>query len=70
MKMDPFQSFIVKYTLAMLIGTFVLVFSSSYFNAYFKAKAYNRLTGSNVSTWEAMYVPLYISKPELEYNED
>ena len=28
--------------------------------AYFEAKAYNRVTGENVSTWDAMWIELRV----------
>lgn len=29
-------------------------------SAYFEAKAYNRITGANVSTWDAMFLELRV----------
>lgn len=32
------------------------------FSAYMEAKTYNKLTGSNVTTWDAMFVTLRVSE--------
>ncbi len=34
-----------------------------YFSASMEAKAFNRITGNNVSTWDAMWVELRIPAP-------
>lgn len=31
--------------------------------SYFEAKAYNRVTGANVSVWDAMWVRLMVTNP-------
>jgi Na+-transporting methylmalonyl-CoA/oxaloacetate decarboxylase gamma subunit len=38
----------------------VLVLIFWVFPAYFEARAFNRLTGRNASTWEAMWVELRV----------
>lgn len=46
--------------LSLIVGLFMLLFSLSICSAYYKAKAYNRITNSNVTTWEAMNIKLII----------
>lgn len=45
-------------TVALIIGMLGYWFISS----YFEARAFNRITGSGVSTWEAMFVELRVQE--------
>lgn len=46
----------------VILLIFFVVFGLSHWvvRSYFEAQAYNRITGSNVSTWDAMYVELRV----------
>ena len=44
--------------LAVLVG----IVCFQVFSAYMEAQTYNRVTGSNVSTWEALWVELRIQE--------
>lgn len=40
-----------------------ITFCACYFDAYFEAKAYERITGIKVITWDAMFVDLRVMEP-------
>lgn len=52
-----------------LLGySFVLVMVAIFWavSSHFEARTYNRLTGSNVSTWDAMFVQLrVVGQPQV-----
>ena len=46
----------------IVIGFVVLMlFGGVFVQPYFEAQAYNRITGSNVSTWDAIWVQLRVN---------
>jgi multisubunit Na+/H+ antiporter MnhB subunit len=45
---------------AAVIGAIVLSLAAWVVPSYFEAQAYNRVTGSNVSTWDAMWIELRV----------
>lgn len=47
---------------AFLLGLVVFYGGWWVFASYCEASAYNRITGSNVSTWDAMFVELRVTK--------
>ncbi len=49
--------------LAMLCSGILVLFLLAWIGkSYFEAAAYNRLTGSSVSTWDAMFVELRVQE--------
>lgn len=46
--------------LAACIFILALSFGAFAVAAYFEARAYNNVTGSNVSTWDAMFIDLRV----------
>ena len=54
-----------------VLGTAVLVVILGFSTAchavssYFEARSYNRLTGSEVTTWDAMFVDLRVQAPPI-----
>lgn len=53
----------------MLVLTFAifgaLSFGYSWFDARGRARAFNRVTGKNVSTWDAMWLELRVVEPSI-----
>ena len=41
-------------------ASLLLIVGFAYMSAYFEAAAYNRITGKNVSAWDAMFVKLRV----------
>lgn len=44
----------------LIIAVLILTGAALWFTAYYEAKAYNRITGSKVTTWEAVFVELRV----------
>lgn len=48
-----------------VVGVLIILsvtFAGFYTQAFFEARAYNRITGKNVSTWDAMFVRLTVQE--------
>ena len=50
----------LKITIVVVVLTLFLVLSSWFGASAMEAKAFNRATGKNVSTWDAMWVKLRV----------
>ncbi len=46
--------------LLVILAPFAICMAVAFLNAHLQARAFNRATGSNVSTWDAMFVPLRV----------
>jgi len=49
--------------LAVIVVVLIIGGGITYGNAYMEARAYNRITGANVSAWDAMFVNLRVDTP-------
>jgi hypothetical protein len=49
-----------KYAAVLVAVIFALAIGFKLIGSYFEASAYNRATGSNVSTWDAMWIELRV----------
>jgi hypothetical protein len=45
---------------------FALLLSIPIISAYFEAQSYNRVTGANVSTWDAIFLDLRVQESPKE----
>ncbi len=46
----------------LCIAFFILLIGACFLQPYMEAKTYNRLTGANVTTWDAIWVKLVVVK--------
>lgn len=61
MKFEDFiETHLEKLIVAVGILFILAIPVAMVFDAYMEAKAYNSITGSNVSTWDAMWVELRV----------
>lgn len=49
-----------KVVALLVLGVFLLVLGAGVVDAFFEARAYNNATGSDVSTWDAMWIELRV----------
>jgi len=47
----------------LILDTCLLIFGGWFGASYFEARAYNRATGAEVSTWDAMFIQLRVMTP-------
>lgn len=47
-------------TIVMVVGLVIVALGIWIGQSHFEAKAYNNITGSNVSTWDAMFIELRV----------
>jgi hypothetical protein len=50
------------FPVALVVASLLLVFGIWWASSYAEARAYSRITGSNVSTWDAMFVELRVQE--------
>ena len=49
---------------ACVFGVVTAIFVTEWVvKSYFEARAFNRVTGKNVSTWDAMFIELRVQEP-------
>lgn len=48
--------------ICLFFGLILFALGMNYCHSYFEAKTYNKLTGKNVTTWDAMWVDLRINE--------
>jgi hypothetical protein len=53
----------VKFLAILLVATFATGVFVWVVNSTFEASAFNDITGSNVSTWDAMFIELRVQEP-------
>ncbi len=49
----------------IVLGMFLWITAS-----YMEAQAFNRVTGKNVSTWDAMFIELRVQEPAMKGNDE
>ena len=50
----------LKAIIGIVVAVLVLFIGLAWFSASVEAKTYNRITGSDVTTWEAMWIELRV----------
>lgn len=51
---------------AIMLVALAFGFANSVVSSYLEARAYNRVTGKNVTTWDAMYLDLRVQAEPKE----
>lgn len=58
-EVDPFVRFIAL----IIVGALLVFMLGAVLYAHFEAQAYNRVTGKQVSTWDALFLDLRVTEP-------
>ncbi len=61
--MDRDEKKLVGFTGAIFVFFMVLVIAGWVAGSHFEAKAFERVTGKHVSTWDAMFITLRVQEP-------
>lgn len=57
---------------SLILFLALIIFSTGawIFNSSMEASAYNKVTGNNVSTWDAMWIELRVQDAPMQRNRD
>lgn len=59
------------FLLISIFVIFLLIFVCSWiFQSHMEAQSFNKITGENISTWDAMWVQLRIDRPAIRSDNE